>query len=195
MSWGPLLDFYINNRSGINDIIELEKRTRAILHKAVAEFLCNSVRNDIESWDIFPHVKIDVQISKNVETYIWWADIRFYDDKREVGTCFNVYISASALMNPRYDDVNKKNNDYPVMYIMCEGIGGRLAEFKDAVSKIKSKTIMIGSPWSSKSVLAYKPLTDVLNLEALKDQQTLAELFCKEVKEFSELFAPIIPSL
>ena len=59
-----------------------------------------------------------------------------------------------------------------------------------------TRSSMIGTPWpSSKNIMAYKKLTDILNFEYLKDQQKLQDLFLKEAKEFSEKFARVIPDL
>ena len=79
MSWGTLIDFYIENLSGINDIIELDKRARSTLHEKVAEFLRKSIHDDIKSWDGFPNSASGVELDGN-EVYVWWLDSRFYNN-------------------------------------------------------------------------------------------------------------------
>jgi len=192
MSWDPLLKFFIESHEGIAEVIELEERARGKIAAAVANFLRTAIASDIENWGL-QDARCGVEHYKD-EHYVWWADSRFYNIENEVGPCFDVYLSATALIDPVDDDS-------PFLLLEFEGenkrgkkINPQLTMVTKAVEDVKSKTrqsrIQFRTPWrDSSNFLAFFEIKDVLNLVSLRDQEKLANDFVNEARKFTKAFA------
>jgi hypothetical protein len=189
MTWSRLVDFYLDKRKEIEELIELEDRAKKSLPELVAKFLRDSIRQDIANWNGFPDPVCDVD-SERGEHFVWWADKSFYDVREDTGPCFDIYMTANALLQP-------EDQDRPVLYLQFDGksVAKRKA-FLTAVSRIKSKQYVIGSPWIDSNVsLVYRPLANVLTLASLVDRDKLSADIRHIAKEFSEAMAPLCATL
>jgi hypothetical protein len=189
VSWSPELNFYLKHRKGVDDVTELDKRVKGVLHVEVAEFLCKTIRDDIKNWKGFHEPNVNT-VNERGEVYVWWADRRFYNWEKGIGPGFELYLSANALLNPEEDDM-----PYLLLEFTGQGpiAGRKRAVVKKAVEKTKFRTLR--SPWDDEpNFLAYERVDSIFPFNALDDRKELANNFLKMARKFSEIFEPVFPN-
>ena len=191
------LEFFIDNRSDISAVIEINERARRDLPSQLCELLLKKLNEAYaeKTWEGIPNIIARVDDDKE---YLYWADAAFWHDERpEYGTYFALGgISEKTVI----DADDPKDGPFLSLYIdLARGPKGKvmLEAVQKSIEPVKLSGVSFRPLPDDKYNLARQPMGDLLNLNMLKtsERETTIEQVLERMREFSEAIAPVLPAL
>jgi hypothetical protein len=191
MKWPPHMQFFIEHRADIADVLELDRRVREELPSQLAKGLLAEIRNDFgrSPWEGFDS---DWKSGKSGEEISWWSS-HFYDTEAELGPYFGAESFSSVF--------ETEEDDRPQLFLRFYKKGHQRSRYRERLQAVVTAVDTVVLKGVQKATidkgdlvyLASQPVN--LTLEMLAEPGNAAEVFINQARAFAETFAPLFPRL